>query len=314
VWKEKLQGSGRESKLNVPKLILEVNTTTEVYWANTGYVSEDSDRSLLDLMSVLDSSNEDDKIPDLQSVSKSSEDSSDSENDDTAGEIGDLFDIPIEMVDEPVNCGIKPVAHTYSTAMLASIAAASPNHEIELYDSRASHHMSPYHQNFINFIRIKGRTITAADGQEFVATGLGDMHIELPNRKSMLQILLKDILYAPIMGATLILISKIAGVGFKVTFHWDLLTIFRLRNSILGCIIVQNGLYCVEHEPQQISASMTTDMVTIEELYWMMGHISPEVVKKLGEDRLVEGVKLDKSGDIQSCDSCEYAIAHRKPI
>ena len=29
---------------------------------------------------------------------------------------------------------------------------------------------------------------------------------------------------------------------------------------------------------------------------------------------LVEGVKLDRSSDIWSCDSCEYAKAHKKPI
>jgi hypothetical protein len=60
------------------------------------------------------------------------------------------------MVDEAVDCGIKPETRTYSIAMLASIASASLNREIELYDSGASHHMSPYHHNFINFVRIKG--------------------------------------------------------------------------------------------------------------------------------------------------------------
>ena len=31
------------------------------------------------------------------------------------------------------------------------------------------------------------------------------------------------------------------------------------------------------------------------------------------KDNLVDGVKLNKSSDIRSCDSCEYAKAHRKP-
>ena len=115
------------------------------------------------------------------------ESSSDSENDDSVDDkIGGSFDVPIEMVDEAIDCGIKPKMRTYSMAMLASIASASSNRKIELYDFGASHHMSPYRCNFINFIRIKGRTITAADGQEFMATGLGDMHVELPNGKSML--------------------------------------------------------------------------------------------------------------------------------
>jgi hypothetical protein len=45
-----------------------------------------------------------------------------------------------------------------------------------------------------------------------------------------------------------------------------------------------------------------------------MGQILPEVARMLVEDRLVKGVKLDRSSDIWSCESCEYAKAHRKPI
>jgi len=82
----------------------------------------DLDDDMPDLMSVSDSSDED-EMPDLMSVSDSSEDSNDSADD----EIGGSFDVPIEMVDETVDCGIKPETCTYSTAMLASIASASPN-------------------------------------------------------------------------------------------------------------------------------------------------------------------------------------------
>jgi hypothetical protein len=116
------------------------------------------------------------------------------------------------------------------------------------------------------------------------------------------------------MGATLISISKIAGAGFKTVFHKDLLKIFGPRDSVLGCITVRNGLYCVEHEPRKVAASATTDTVTIEELHRVMGHISPEVAKNLVEEGRVEGVKLDKSSTIWSCDSCKYVKAHRKPI
>src|SRR5882762_7911695 len=232
------------SESDISELTFEVNATAEGYWANTGHVSEDLDDDMPDLMSVSDSLDED-EMPDLISVFDSSEDNSDSESDDSADEIGGSFDVPIEMVDEAVDCGMKPETRTYSTAMLAGIASASPNREIELYDSGASRHMSPYRRNFINFIKIKGRTITAADGQEFMATGLGDMHVELPNGKSMSQILLKDVLYAPNMGATLISISKIAGAGFKTVFHGDLLKIFGPKDRMLGCINVRNGLYRV---------------------------------------------------------------------
>jgi hypothetical protein len=97
-------------------------------------------------------------------------------------------------------------------------------------------------------------------------------------------------------------------------FHKDLLKIFGPRDSALGCIMVQKGLYRVEHEPREVATNVTTDTVMIEELHQIMGHISPEVARKLIEDGLVKGVKLDRSCDIRSCDSCKYAKAHRKPI
>ena len=83
----------------------------------------------------------------------------------------------------------------------------------------------------------------------------------------MLRILCRDVLYALNMGATLISISKIASVGFKMIFHKDLLKIFGLKDSVLGCITVQKGLYRVEHDPREVAANVNTDTVTIKELH-----------------------------------------------
>ena len=70
----------------------------------------------------------------------------------------------------------------------------------------------------------------------------------------------------------------------------------------------------MDHESYDIIASAAMEMVMIEDLHKRMGHISPGVAKKMVEDNLVDRVKLDESSDIWSCDSCEYAKAHRKPI
>lgn len=46
-----------------------------------------------------------------------------------------------------------------------------------------------------------------------------------------------------------------------------------------------------------------------------MGHISPEVARRLVEKGFVTGVKLDKSsGEPRFCESCVYAKATRKPV
>ena len=124
-------------------------------------------------------------------------------------------------------------------------------------------------------------------------------------------ILLKNVLYAPAMGLTLVSISKIAKARFTTIFHKNILKIIGLRDSILGTIDVCNGLYHADHESYKIAASAAMDKVTIEDLHKRLGHISPKVAKKMVEDNLVVKVKLDKSSSIRSCDSCEYAKAHR---
>jgi len=60
--------------------------------------------------------------------------------------------------------------YTFDAAMLAN-SGALPMVETELYDSGASHHMSPYRHKFIDFIDIEPKTITSADAGTFLAIG-----------------------------------------------------------------------------------------------------------------------------------------------
>ena len=45
-----------------------------------------------------------------------------------------------------------------------------------------------------------------------------------------------------------------------------------------------------------------------------MVHILPEAVRHLVSEREIEGIEIDESTQLQSCDSCEYANATQKPI
>ena len=72
--------------------------------------------------------------------------------------------------------------------------------------------------------------------------------------------------------------------------------------------MVQNGLYCVEHE------AVDAEVVTIEKLHHLMGHISPDAVKVLVKKGIVDGLTLDESSEIKSCNLCEYGKAYHKPI
>jgi hypothetical protein len=140
-----------------------------------------------------------------------------------------------------IDCGSDPETR-YSVAMLTNVDM-SPGRETKLYDSGASRHMSLCCHKFINFTRTPPQKVTAADGQEFEVIGVGNMHINLPNGKSMSCILLKDVLYTPTTGLTLVSISKITQAGFTTVFHKTVLKIIGPRDSVLGCIDVTRGLY-----------------------------------------------------------------------
>ncbi|KAF8159410.1 hypothetical protein B0H34DRAFT_625413, partial [Crassisporium funariophilum] len=61
--------------------------------------------------------------------------------------------------------------------------------------------------------------ITAADKRVFHAIGKGDLRVKIPNGQDTTTILLKDVLYTPTMGLTIISISCIAAAGYSSLFH-----------------------------------------------------------------------------------------------
>lgn len=51
----------------------------------------------------------------------------------------------------------------------------------DMYDLGASHHMSPCREDFINFEVIPAKPLTAANKEKFMAEGIREMMIKLPN-------------------------------------------------------------------------------------------------------------------------------------
>ncbi|RPD55062.1 hypothetical protein L227DRAFT_476078, partial [Lentinus tigrinus ALCF2SS1-6] len=54
----------------------------------------------------------------------------------------------------------------------------------DLYDSGATHHMSPYRQDFVRFTPMPDKPLNAANQQQFLAKGSGEMVISVPNAPS----------------------------------------------------------------------------------------------------------------------------------
>ena len=59
-------------------------------------------------------------------------------------------------------------------------------------------------------------------------------------------------------------------------------------------------MYHVEHEARNVVAAVDAEVVTIERLHCLMGHILPDTAKMLVRKGIVDGFTLDKSSKIES--------------
>ena len=205
---------------------------------------------------------------------------------------------------------------SYSTlsALTDSAALTSAKSEVELYDSGASRHMSPFSHRFTNLHPIPPRPITAANNRVFYAIGSGDLKIDVPNGASTTPITLKDALYAPDMSMTVVSISRIAGAGYSVAFKGTNCMIKNQHGTIVRDIPASlNGLYKVEHA---LTAAAVAEQVDILTVHRRLGHIAADTIRSLVRTNAVTGLHLidPTSSSPLTCDSCDYAKATRKPI
>lgn len=246
-------------------------------------------------------------MPDLQSVSNSSEDAESdargmpdleraSEDDGDEGlEVGDWFSEVGDDADEYRDEGwgeLDSEASGSSAASSTFCLVASPKDEAaqaaptfvnntharrELYDSGTTRHISPYADDFESLTNIAPRTFTAANQQGFEATGKGDMIISVPNGLDFTKLRLTEVLYSPEVGYTLVSIGRLEDQGLTSTFSQGYCTITTEDGEVIGKIPKSsNGLYRVAHDHDDIAhAADDVETLSVMELHRRMGHIAP---------------------------------------
>ena len=235
--------------------------------------------------------------------------------------IDETLDDADEVIDA-VSADIQgPIMIELEAAYLAG-TDETRNTEIDLYDSGTTRHMSGFHHRLINYVDIDPIPIRTADKHSFQATGKGDMYVYLPNRdKTNSRILLKDVLYAPQMGTTLVSISRIAGAGSTVVFTANVCRIYSKDRKVIGEIKVKGGLYrgltkgTSWTTAYAYSTNPDDEVLSMDELRRRLGHVSHERAKLLVSKGLVEGVTLESGTEVvATCESCEWAKGQRKQI
>jgi hypothetical protein len=108
---------------------------------------------------------------------------------------------------------------------------------------------------------------------------------------------------------TLVSISHITAAGHKAIFDGPSLKIFSSVRKLLGEIPVSKGLYHVEHTE---SAHTAMETVTVNDLHHWMVHMAPDAMKLLVNRGIVEGIHLDESQSIHTCNFCEFTNTSHK--
>jgi hypothetical protein len=223
------------------------NTMPDLATASDSSDKEDKNNGdeLSGSKTLLDTDDNDDDMPGLQAVSDSEDEG---DNEDKGNDSNDFCSELLRDLDEyeVVELDGEVYTHTFVADDITkgtSTSLGSDLIDIELYDSGASRHMTGYRHCLINYQSIPPKPITATDKRSFNAIGKGDMHITVPNGDNIPTcILLRDVLYAPLMGVTLVLVSCIAIAGSMLVFQDSTCHIYHKDKTCIGIIKVKNGL------------------------------------------------------------------------
>jgi hypothetical protein len=204
----------------------------------------------------------------------------------------------------------KPVETIPEHALAMPADQATNSSSVEIYDSRCTKHMTPDRHRLINYREIPPKPISAANQESFSAIGMGDMFIYAPNGQKPTKIKLRNVLYAPNMGCTLISISQIDQAGYSVAFQDGKCIVRNRKNKIFAQIPKSRGLYRVESYPEH---TLHAEMLTLNELHRHHGHVAHSTLKKMVEDGIINGIRL-KDEPATPCKPCLLAKAKKKPI
>ena len=102
----------------------------------------------------------------------------------------------------------------------------------------------------------------------FMATGIGHMKIDIPNGRDSTTVMLKDVLYCPGLGYTLVSLAKCDATGFTVTLRDKSCCIKDAKGSQIGQIPQYQGLYRVDNSTgAHIGAFMGVRVHTVVKLH-----------------------------------------------
>jgi hypothetical protein len=107
--------------------------------------------------------------------------------------------------------------------------------QVELYDSGATHHISPYKSDFTSYISLSPPVpLNTANQQCFQATGMGSLAILIPNGGTDTELVLHNVLHALLVTYTLISLGVLDMEGYHMTISGGHLNIDTPHGQKIG--------------------------------------------------------------------------------
>lgn len=210
--------------------------------------------------------------------------------------------------------GTDSVLDCSEIASMAEAAAQGP--VMEIYDSGATKHMTPYRDQLLNYRQIPKRMVKAAGKSHFAAYGIGDMVLRVPNGPAWGTLNVSDVLYAPAMGSTLISTGRLDDNGYWSTFGGGKCVIKDRSGKVVADIAKTGALYKVYQDGDHALVAKTPKIptATMLDMHKKLGHASYGYIKKMVRNGSIAGFDVDLNSGEPECDVCLRAKAVRAPV
>jgi gag-polypeptide of LTR copia-type/Zinc knuckle len=182
----------------------------------------------------------------------------------------------------------------------------------EIFDSGATHHMTPDWHRLQNYKAIPDHLISAANQQLFSAIGIREMVVHIPNGEEHTAIRLYDVLYAPHMGITLISVGRIDEAGYSTTFNKGKCVIWNSDGKLIGQIPKLQDLYRIK--TSTYNSANISECLTIDELHRRHGHVNHTSLHSMIKTGMITGVSLKANSTPSPCCPCIIAKAKCLPV
>ncbi len=184
---------------------------------------------------------------------------------------------------------------------------------VELYNSGATHHISPYQSNFTSYAPLVPPVfLNTANQQQFPAAGCRTLVVRMPNSSTEMELTLHGALHMPAVSYTLISLAMLDEEGYHAHIGGGHLEITSPQGEQIGHIDRTHGcLYKVIHA---LDLANAVEPITVMELHHHLSHIAVTSTCKLVESGAIVGIKLDPGSQEADCNTCIYVCATCLPV